>query len=59
MAISRLIDFSIFFRPQECIKGGSYYGGGGAGIIVEGHGSFGSGGYIGTDPETGVVLLEI
>ena len=49
------------YRPEACISGGDYGGAGGAGISVEGYGSFGRGGYSNGsdyDPFPGVVLLE-
>ena len=48
-------------RPTPCISAKAPYGGGGAGITVEGYGSFGSGGYGGAsynNEESGCVLLE-
>ena len=49
------------YRPTPCISANAPYGGGGAGITVEGYGSFGSGGYGGgssNNQESGCVLLE-
>ena len=47
------------YSPDECISGGDYYGAGGAGITVEGYGSFGTGGYYYNHyPKPGLVLLE-
>ena len=45
------------YSPDECISG-DWYGAGGAGITVEGYGSFGTGGYYGHSKKPGVVLLE-
>jgi len=44
--------------PEACISGGGYYGAGGAGITVEGYGSFGTGGYYVHSKKPGVILLE-
>ena len=46
------------YRPTPCISAYAPYGGGGAGITVEGYGSFGSGGYGYNNEESGCVLLE-